>query len=225
MGKKRKHKSKSLSTRLLLGILFFLLFVLIGGGVWYFLFYQSAMNEYYEERLDSRVSGENTAIASSDILPLDTLQESISITPDSIVSQQPESLNADTTKTEVPETPVTTTTPETAPPPTTSRPVTTPASPQTTTTTTTSATNNVLARVTMEPGQRLTLIAEKYYGLKVFWVYIYEYNKEKIGPNPDRIPTGMEILVPAREIYDINANSAASVERATALQRRIMSGY
>jgi len=77
----------------------------------------------------------------------------------------------------------------------------------------------------MQSGQRLTLISEKYYGLKVFWVYIYEFNKEKIGSNPDRIPVGMEILVPTKEFYDIDPTSTTSVERATALQRRIMAGY
>jgi len=109
----------------------------------------------------------------------------------------------------------------TATSPTASRPPTT-TSPQTTTA---STGNNVLARVRVEPGQRLTLIAEKYYGLKVFWVYIYEYNKAKIGSDPNRIATGMEILVPSKEMYGIDANSASSVEKATALQTRIMSGY
>ena len=87
----------------------------------------------------------------------------------------------------------------------------------------TSTTGNVLAIFKINPGQRLTLIAEKYYGLKVFWVYLYEYNKEKIGSNPDRIPVGMEILVPTKEMYDIDATNAASVEKAKALERTIVS--
>jgi hypothetical protein len=89
-------------------------------------------------------------------------------------------------------------------------------------TTTVASNNNVLAKVRIEAGQRLTLIAEKYYGNKIFWVYIYEYNKAKIGSNPNRILPGMEILVPIKTMYDIDANSAVSIEKATVIQRQIV---
>jgi len=82
----------------------------------------------------------------------------------------------------------------------------------------------VLAKVKIEPGQRLTLIAEKYYGNRIFWVYLYEYNKATIGSNPNRVLPGMEILIPAKEIYDIDAKNPASVEKANALQRRLVGG-
>jgi len=85
-----------------------------------------------------------------------------------------------------------------------------------------SAKDEIIAKIKIEAGQRLTLIAEKYYGHKVFWVYLYEYNKSKIGSNPNRVLPGMEILVPAKEIYGIDANNPASVEKATALERSIM---
>jgi len=75
----------------------------------------------------------------------------------------------------------------------------------------------------MDPGSRLTLIAEKYYGNKLFWVYIYEFNKAKIGPNPNRIPTNMEILVPKKEVYNIDANNSLSVEKARLKQSEIIS--
>ena len=91
-------------------------------------------------------------------------------------------------------------------------------------TVTTSTDNNVLAKVKVEAGQRLTLIAEKYYGHKIFWVYIYEYNKAKIGSNPNRILPGMELLIPAKALYDIDANSADSIEKATSLQRNLVEG-
>jgi hypothetical protein len=81
-----------------------------------------------------------------------------------------------------------------------------------------------LASIKVKPGQRLTLIAEQYYGLKVFWVYIYEYNKTKIGSNPNNIKAGMEILVPAKSLYGIDANSATSIDKATKLQTQIMEG-
>ena len=78
----------------------------------------------------------------------------------------------------------------------------------------------VLASVKLEPGQYLTKLAEKYYGNKVFWVYIYDFNKSKIA-DPNHIPTNMEIKIPAKEIYGINANSSASVEKAKAIQSRL----
>jgi len=91
-------------------------------------------------------------------------------------------------------------------------------------TATTSMDNNVLARVKVEVGQRLTLIAEKYYGNKVFWVYIYEYNKAKIGSNPSRILPGIELMIPAKVLYGIDENSAASIEKATLMQGQLLGG-
>ena len=215
----RKRKSKRSSTKLLLAILFCLLFILIGGGCWYFFFYNKSMDEFYTERFNNRIPEASISSLPADSVLSNQEPEESPAALDSTTNVQVEIEieKIDTTKTEVPaqiatpvsEPTVSRTVPRTAPPPPT----------------TTNNTNNVLARVTMESGQRLTLISEKYYGLKVFWVYIYEYNKAKIGSNPDRIPIGMEILVPAKEIYEIDATSTASVERATALQRRIMAGY
>ncbi len=78
----------------------------------------------------------------------------------------------------------------------------------------------VLATVRLEPGQFLTKLAEKYYGNKVFWVYIYEFNKSKIA-DPNHIPTNMEIKIPAKELYGIDADNSASVEKAKAIQSRL----
>ena len=221
----RKKKSKKTSTSLLLGILFFLILILLAGGGWYFFFYNRAMDDFYTERFNNRIAGESTSTLSTDTVTPGQLSDEINTVVDSIISTQQAINEIDTAKIEIPqpiaEPPVSTTTPETAPPPTASSPATTTSPPPTTTATG----NNVLARVTMESGQRLTLISERYYGLKVFWVYIYEFNKDKIGTNPDRIPIGMEILVPAKEVYGIDATSTTSVERATSLQRRIMAGY
>jgi nucleoid DNA-binding protein len=44
-------------------------------------------------------------------------------------------------------------------------------------------------------GSRLSWIAKKHYGDKVYWPYIYEANKERID-NPSRIPVGTPIRVP-----------------------------
>lgn len=45
------------------------------------------------------------------------------------------------------------------------------------------------------PGSRLTWIAKKYYGSKIYWPYIYEANKKEI-PNPSKIAIGTPVRVP-----------------------------
>lgn len=81
----------------------------------------------------------------------------------------------------------------------------------------------VLAKVKIEPGSRLTLISLEYYGSKIFWVYLYEYNKAAIK-DPNNIPVGTEILVPAPALYGIDKKSRESVEKAAARQTEILSG-
>lgn len=81
--------------------------------------------------------------------------------------------------------------------------------------------SDVIANVKIESGIRLTLISLKYYGDKVFWVYLYEYNKEKIK-NPNNIPIGVVIKVPAPSVYGIDKASAASVKKASDKQAEIL---
>jgi hypothetical protein len=52
-----------------------------------------------------------------------------------------------------------------------------------------------LATETMEKGSRLVLLAEKYYGSKDFWVYIYEANRNVLK-TPGSVSIGMKIKVP-----------------------------
>ena len=214
--KEKKSTSKTSSTKTLYAIFFFLLFILIGGGIWYFFFYEKSMSAYYEERLSNRISGENSAIIS------EQLTEDINAATDTTISIQPEVNTKDSviTVADRPTSAPVSQPTATSTPPATSRPQST----STSQTNTSSTSNNVLASVRIEPGQRLTLIAEKYYGHKVFWVYIYEYNKSKIGPNPNLVKTGMEILVPAKALYGIDAQSAASIDKATSIQTQIMEG-
>lgn len=81
----------------------------------------------------------------------------------------------------------------------------------------------ILATVKIEPGSRLTLISLEYYGSKVFWVYLYEYNKARIK-DPNNIPVGTRIEVPAPETYGIDVHDKASVRKASALQTEILAG-
>lgn len=81
----------------------------------------------------------------------------------------------------------------------------------------------VLAKVKIETGSRLTLISLEYYGSKIFWVYLYDYNKAAIK-DPNNIPVGTEILVPDPSLYSIDKHSRASIDKAVARQTEILSG-
>ena len=85
------------------------------------------------------------------------------------------------------------------------------------------ASPKVIARVKIEPGSRLTLISLKYYGSKIFWVYLYEYNKAIIK-DPNNVPIGTMIEVPAPEMYGIDRRDRSSVEKAAARQTEILNG-
>ena len=81
----------------------------------------------------------------------------------------------------------------------------------------------VIARVKIESGSRLTLISLKYYGSKLFWVYLYEYNRAVIT-DPNNVPIGTVIEVPAPEMYGIDRHDRSSIEKAAARQTEILSG-
>lgn len=70
----------------------------------------------------------------------------------------------------------------------------------------------------VQSGERLTLYAKRKYGHKVFWVYIYEENKDIIR-NPDNIPVGTELRLPPANKYEIDASNTNSLERAFALHQ------
>lgn len=84
-------------------------------------------------------------------------------------------------------------------------------------------TPEVLAKVKIETGSRLTLISLEYYGSKIFWVYLYDYNKAAIK-DPNNIPVGTEILVPAPALYGIDKHSRASIDKAAVRQTEILAG-
>jgi len=73
-----------------------------------------------------------------------------------------------------------------------------------------------VATETIEPGNRLTLMAKKYYGNKDFWVYIYEANRAKI-PNPDRIAQGTLIKIPKLDSRLIDATNPRCIKKAKEL--------
>ena len=77
-----------------------------------------------------------------------------------------------------------------------------------------------IERVRLRPGDRLSRLALKKYGNKACWVYIYEENRAQLK-DPDNIPVGAVITLPAASKYQINAGDTNSINRALVLQRSL----
>ena len=78
-----------------------------------------------------------------------------------------------------------------------------------------------ITSVTMHSGNTLVKLAEKYYGNKVFWVYIYEANKNKIA-DPNKIKTGLNVKVPKLDKKLIDPNNPACLEYAQGLHNQYL---
>jgi len=50
----------------------------------------------------------------------------------------------------------------------------------------------------IRPGDSLSTVAEKFYDDPTLWRTIYNFNRDKIGPNPNAIQAGMNLKVPPR---------------------------
>jgi nucleoid DNA-binding protein len=74
---------------------------------------------------------------------------------------------------------------------------------------------------TIERGKYLTTIAQKYFGDKVFWVYIYRENSGRIW-NPKDLKAGFEVVVPDASKYNIDASNPESIQRAKELEKQIL---
>ena len=74
---------------------------------------------------------------------------------------------------------------------------------------------------TIQRGKFLTTIAEKHYGNKAFWVYIYRENSGKIW-NPRDLKAGFKVVVPAASKYGIDATNPESVAKAKELETQIL---
>ena len=59
----------------------------------------------------------------------------------------------------------------------------------------------------------LSKMAQKHYGNQCFWVYIYQENKGKIK-DPNNIPEGTRLVIPAKEKYGIDSRDKASRDKA-----------
>lgn len=69
----------------------------------------------------------------------------------------------------------------------------------------------------------LSNISRKFYGHYAFWVYIYLDNKDIIT-DPDNLPVGAELRIPAPEKYGIDKNDPESIRRAEIKALEIKNG-
>jgi len=71
------------------------------------------------------------------------------------------------------------------------------------------------------PGSRLTRIAERHYGVKEFWVYIYEANRE-ILESPAEIVPGMLLKIPRLNPVLADKDNPRCIEYALKLQEEYL---
>lgn len=77
---------------------------------------------------------------------------------------------------------------------------------------------------TVSTNRFLTTMSREYFGEMIFWVYIYEENKEILG-NPNRIRPGTVVKIPSAEKYNINRNDSASLAIAKLKAMEIYAPY
>lgn len=70
---------------------------------------------------------------------------------------------------------------------------------------------------TTTEGTWLTMLSLKYYGHKLFWVYIYEANKDKIH-NPGVLPPGTKLKIPKLDPRLIDKHNGRCFRQASELQ-------
>ena len=73
----------------------------------------------------------------------------------------------------------------------------------------------------VEKGERLVVYAEKYYGHKDFWVYIYEANSNVLK-SPGSVQVGMRIKIPKLNPKLIDINNPEALKYAKQLERNYL---
>lgn len=78
---------------------------------------------------------------------------------------------------------------------------------------------------TITPNRNLNSLAQKHYGNKVYWVYIFLDNQDKIK-NPNNVIVGTKLRIPPKEQYDVSdSDEKANIEAAYRKQSEIYSKY
>lgn len=84
--------------------------------------------------------------------------------------------------------------------------------------------NVFIATITIKKGSHLTLIAEKYYGHRNFWVFIYEANKDKIS-NPNALPVGFKVKIPLLNPALVDASNPECIEYGRRLEVKYVNEF
>ncbi|MBD0347423.1 MAG: LysM peptidoglycan-binding domain-containing protein, partial [Coleofasciculus sp. Co-bin14] len=63
---------------------------------------------------------------------------------------------------------------------------------------------------TVQPGDTLALIAQKFYGDGNLWQLIYDANRNTIGDNPNQLQVGMVLVIPAKDSPNPNPPSSGT---------------
>ena len=72
---------------------------------------------------------------------------------------------------------------------------------------------SMLGTVSIQNGITLQSLAGRYYGNEVFWIYLYEVNKDKI-PNVHQIKSGTRIVIPNPVVYKFDIVSESAIQLA-----------
>ncbi len=83
--------------------------------------------------------------------------------------------------------------------------------------------NKFIGEETVKPGSRLAQISRRWFGERLFWVYIYEANADKIK-DPSLIHPGLTVMIP--DIYSTfdDLSEAEVLRRARELEKKYKSG-
>lgn len=73
--------------------------------------------------------------------------------------------------------------------------------------------DEIIAIDTVMTTRFLTTMARKYYNEMMFWVYIYEENKDKLG-NPNTIKPGTTVAIPDLRKYGIHNSDSVNLKKA-----------
>lgn len=75
--------------------------------------------------------------------------------------------------------------------------------------------------IQLQEGETLRILAEKLFGNREFWIYIYLENSESIA-DPNRVPAGIQLTLPDPVHYRIDPADPASVNRAKELGDQVL---
>lgn len=79
-------------------------------------------------------------------------------------------------------------------------------------------------KTVLPEGKTLRLLALDLFGDREFWVYIYLENRDRIL-NPNKVPSGMELVLPDRLTYSIDAADPQSVAKAKSLANEVLERF